>query len=86
MAETEETMLLISTTELLILFGIFLAVVVVLLIVIGCLDYQVSKLRKENKLLHRVLEDYFRLEDGRVRASRTIASEVKRATWLPPGL
>lgn len=78
-------MVLVSSTKLLVLFGIFLAVVVVLLIVIGCLDYEVSKLRKDNKMLHRVLEDYYRLEDGRIRAAQAINREAERASWLPPG-
>lgn len=80
-----EEMVLVSSTKLLVLFGIFLAVVVVLLIVIGCLDYEVSKLRKDNKMLHRVLEDYYRLEDGRIRAAQAINREAERASWLPPG-
>lgn len=85
MTGTEEAVLMLTATELQILFGIFLAVVVVLLIVIGCLDYQVSKLRKDNKLLRRVLEDYYRLEDGRIRAAQAMAREAERASWMPPG-
>lgn len=85
MSGTKETVLWLTTTELLALFGIFFAVVMILLIVIDCRDHQVSELRRENKLLHRVLEDYYRLEDGGKRAARAIARETGRASWLPPG-
>lgn len=84
MASTEK-MVLVESTKLLTLFGIFFAIALFLLIVICCLDHQVSKLRRENKLLRRVLEDYYRLEDGRIRASRAMAREAERSGWLPSG-
>lgn len=84
MSGTKETVLWLTTTELLALFCIFFAVVMILLIVIDCRDHQVSELRQENKLLHRVLEDYYQLEDRSIRAAQAINREVSHSSWLPP--
>lgn len=67
-----------------ILLWLLLGVVAILLVLIICLEYEVDKLRRDNNLLRRVLEDYFRLEDGSRRTARTIAREAGLASWLPP--
>lgn len=69
----------------LILSGFFLIMVAICLIIVIYLDYQVSKLRKENNLLHRVLEDYFKLENGRIRAAQAMLCETGCANWPPSG-
>lgn len=67
-----------------ILLWLLLGVVAILLVLIICLEHEVSKLRRDNHLLRRVLEDYFRLEDGSRRTARAIAREAGFASWLPP--
>lgn len=68
-----------------VLLGTFIAVVVLFLIAVGYFDYQVSRLRKENKLLRRVLEDYFQLEDEHIHALGEITREADRANLPPTG-
>lgn len=84
MAGTEGVRLM-ADVEWLVLCGLLLIAVVICLIAVAYLDYQVSKLRKDNKFLRRVLDDYFRLEDGAKRAAQAINREAGRASWIPPG-
>lgn len=74
-----------TDVEWLILCGFFLIMVAICLIMVIYLDYQVSKLRKENKLLHRVLEDYFKLENGCIRAAQAMLRETGCTNWSPSG-
>lgn len=76
---------LMTDAEWLILCGVLLIMVVICVIAVAYLDYQASKLRKENKLLHRVLKDYYKLEDMSRNAARAMAREAERSSWLPPG-
>lgn len=59
-------------------------IVIILLFMVVFLDYEVIKLRRDNKLLRRVLEDYFRLEDGSKRTALAILREAE-ANQMPPG-
>ena len=70
-----------ADADYLVLVGIF--ALVVLFVTVFYLDYKISKLRRENKLLRRVLEDYFRLVDGRICASQKIARELSRVSKSP---
>lgn len=80
-----EEVRLMTDVEWLILCGLLLILVLICAIVAAYLDHQVSKLRKENKLLRRVLEDYYWLEDGSKSAARAMTRETERSSWLPPG-
>lgn len=66
------------------LSSILVTVAVILLITACCFYEEICKLRKDNKLLRRVLEEYYQLEDGSKRAARAMAREAKRSSWLPP--
>ncbi len=59
-------------------------VVIILLFMVVFLDYEVIKLRRDNKLLRRVLEDYFRLEDGSKRTTQAILQEADYASQISP--
>lgn len=80
-----EEVRLMTDAEWLILCGLFLTIIVISLIMIAYLDHQVSKLRKENRLLHRVLSDSIQLENSRIRAAQAMLREAGHASWLPPG-
>ena len=67
------------------LSSILVTVALILLIITCCFYEEIRKLRKENKLLLRTLEDFYQLEDGSKRAARAIARETGHASWLPPG-
>lgn len=69
---------------LVILTGFLVVVVVVLLAAVSCLYDEIRKLRKDNKFLRRVLEDYYRLEDGSKRAAQAINREAGRSSQFPP--
>lgn len=69
---------------LVILAGFLVVVVVILLAAVSCLYDEIRKLRKDNKFLRRVLEDYYRLEDGSKRAAQAINHEAGRASGFPP--
>lgn len=47
-----------------------------LLLMILSYELELKALRKENKMLRRVLEDYFRLEDKRQKAQQSILLEM----------
>ncbi len=70
--------------QLLIVIGGFIVMIVISLAIIGYLDYEVNRLRQDNKLLRRVLEDYFRLEDGSKRTAQAILREADYASQRPP--
>lgn len=74
-----------AETDFWLLLGALIAIVVLFLIAAGYFDYKVSKLRKENKLLRRVLEDYFWLEDERIHALRKIIREADHVSRSPTG-
>ncbi len=70
--------------QLLIVIGGFIVMIIIFLAIIGYLDYEVNRLRRDNKLLSRVLEDYFRLEDGSKRTAQAILREADYTSQLPP--
>lgn len=70
--------------QLLIVISGFIVMIVISLAIIAYLDYEVIKLRRDNKLLRRVLEDYFRLEDGSKRTAQAILREADYASQRLP--
>lgn len=74
-----------AETDFWLLLGTLIAIVVLFLIAASYFDYKVSKLRKENKLLRRVLEDYFQLEDEHIHALGEITREADRANLPTTG-
>ncbi len=70
--------------QLLIVIGGFIVMIVISLAIIAYLDYEVNRLRRDNKLLRRVLEDYFRLEDGSKRTTQAILREADYASPISP--
>ncbi len=70
--------------QLLIVIGGFIVMIVISLAIIAYLDYEVNRLRQDNKLLRRVLKDYFRLEDGSKRTSQAILREADYASPISP--
>lgn len=68
---------------LVILASFLVAVVVILLAAVSCLYDEIRKLRKDNKFLCRVLEDYYRLEDGSKRAAQAINRKAGRSSQFP---
>jgi len=73
-----------TENQLLIVIGGFIVMTVIHLVIIAYLDYEVNRLRRDNKLLNRVLEDYFRLGDGSKRTAQAILREAE-ANQIPPG-
>lgn len=70
--------------QLLIIIGGFIVMAVIHLVIIAYLDYEVNRLRRDNKLLSRILEDYFQLSDGSKRTAQAILREAE-ANQMPPG-
>jgi len=70
--------------QLLIVIGSFIVMTVISLVIIAYLDYEVNRLRRDNKLLRRTLEDYFLLSDGSKRTAQAILREAE-ANQTPPG-
>lgn len=73
-----------TENQLLIVIGSFIVMTVISLVIIAYLDYEVNRLRRDNKLLRRILEDYFQLSDGSKRTAQAILREVE-ANQMPPG-
>lgn len=55
---------------------ILIAFGLLFLLMILSYELELKALRKENKMLRRVLEDYFRLEDKRQKAQQSILWEM----------
>jgi len=73
-----------TENQLLIVIGGFIVMAVIHLVIIAYLDYEVSRLRRDNKLLSRILEDYFQLSDGSKRTAQAILREADYASQMPP--
>lgn len=70
---------------ILVIWAILVLFVLVLGSMVTFLDAKVAKLSRDNKLLRRVLEDYFQLEDSSMRSARSIAREVEHFNWMSSG-
>lgn len=70
---------------ILVIWAILVLFVLVLVAMVTVLDNKVAKLSRDNKLLRRVLEDYFQLEDSSMRSARSIAREVEHFNWMSSG-
>jgi len=73
-----------TENQLLIVIGSFIVMTVISLVIIAYLDYEVNRLRRDNKLLRRILEDYFWLENKSKRTAQAILREAE-ANQMPPG-